>query len=518
MTDPRAAVENAPLGILEVGGDGTVTAANDAAATVLGTDREALVGATATERLPRSAGGRLRAAVGEDPSAASFEEYYPALDRWLDVEVVPAGATTLVYLRDCTDRRSDERTVERLRRRLDRVESIDAVVATVLQALVDSSDHEEVARAVCEGLGTTDLYAFAWVGERDPAGGDLRVLASAGDRPALREQIETALAAGRGLPERRAVATGETQSAPSLAADEDLPAAVRRTAFGSGLASSVAVPVAHRDSVYGVIGVYADREDGFSEQERASLETLGAMAGFAITASRRESLLFADTVTELAVEVGDEDTPLVGAAREAGQRLSLTGVVPVEGESVLSYLAVEDPDEVVDALSAREAVATARPVDETDGLVEVRVEGETPAAVLAARGRAVETGEYGPRGARLVAALSPEEDPRRLLATLDRQFADVTVVSKTERPRSPDTAETFRDDLASALTDKQRTALRTAYLSEYFASPRGSSAREVAEALGVTAPTLSYHLRAGQRKLLAAFFEESGDRAPAGDR
>jgi predicted DNA binding protein len=32
----------------------------------------------------------------------------------------------------------------------------------------------------------------------------------------------------------------------------------------------------------------------------------------------------------------------------------------------------------------------------------------------------------------------------------------------------------------------------------------------VAESLDITAPTLLYHLRAGQRKLLSSFFEEHG--------
>jgi predicted DNA binding protein len=50
--------------------------------------------------------------------------------------------------------------------------------------------------------------------------------------------------------------------------------------------------------------------------------------------------------------------------------------------------------------------------------------------------------------------------------------------------------------------------LRTAYLADYFESPRGSTAEEVASSLGITGSTLLHHLRAGQRKLLDAFYDE----------
>jgi predicted DNA binding protein len=69
--------------------------------------------------------------------------------------------------------------------------------------------------------------------------------------------------------------------------------------------------------------------------------------------------------------------------------------------------------------------------------------------------------------------------------------------------------EAFRNDLAEALTDKQRTVLRTAHLSDYFTSPRGSTSEEVAEALDIAGPTVLYHLRNAQRKLLSAFFENA---------
>jgi predicted DNA binding protein len=70
------------------------------------------------------------------------------------------------------------------------------------------------------------------------------------------------------------------------------------------------------------------------------------------------------------------------------------------------------------------------------------------------------------------------------------------------------TTREFRDELDDRLTERQRTVLRTAYLADYFESPRGSTAEEVAASLDITGPTLLHHLRAGQRKLFDVYFAE----------
>jgi hypothetical protein len=96
---------------------------------------------------------------------------------------------------------------------------------------------------------------------------------------------------------------------------------------------------------------------------------------------------------------------------------------------------------------------------------------------------------------------------------VDKQFADTTVRSRTEHTREPETMEAFRQRLGESLTEKQRRVLRTAHLADYFESPRGSTSKEVAEALDISGPTVLYHLRNAQRKLLNAFFD--GDDAAA---
>jgi len=511
-------LRSAPIGVLEVDSDGTVAAVNDAAATLLDVD-PSLDGASFAETFPRSASRSLHAAFdGGVPRERSVEEYYPPIDRWLAVDVVPDGDRAYVYVRDRDPRHDRRQRVEELERRLERLEAIDAVVGDVLRAVITASGHREVSRTVCEGLGTAELYEFAWLGERDPAGGGLRVVAAAGDAPELRERIDNHLGSDDALPEQVAVAEESTRTVQTLADDDAVPREVRLAAFGRGLQSAIAVPLSYRETVYGVLGVYAAREDGFSEAERSSLETLGAIAGFAINASRQEDLLFSDTVTELTVEVRDDEAPLVSVAERCRETLTLAGTVPREDGTVVCYVRADggDAEAAVAAATDHGAVVGARPIDGDGALLEVELAADTPVATLAGQGATVGAAEFGPDRARVTVEVPAETELRRLVGSLDGVVAETEVLAKTEAERDPTSVDSFRNDLDAALTDRQRQVLRTAYLSDYFTSPRGSSAEDIAAALDVTGPTVLYHLRRAQRKLLESYFGDDA-RTPAGD-
>jgi predicted DNA binding protein len=498
-------LRTAPIGVIETANDGTVQAVNEVAAALL--ERDGPVGAPIADVFPKSAAGSLRAAfAGDTLDERSFEEYYPRVDRWFAVDVRAVDDGALVYVRDRSDHHERRQRVESLERSLDRMETIDELVGEVLRQVIEASGREEVSRTVCERLGTTDLYEFAWLGERDLTDGDLQVVAAAGDAPDVRERIVDHLGADAGLPEQTAVTAEETRVVQTIADADGIPGAVRRAAFGRGLQSCIAVPLAYRDTVYGVLGVYAAREDGFSDQERSSLETLGAIAGFAINAIRQEELLFADTVTELTLDVRDPELPLTTVADD-DRTAVLSGAVPRDDDSVVCYVHAEDGARAVDVLGEHGAVIDARVVSDEDDLLEVELSGDTPVARLAGQGVTVSSAEYDGGGATVVAEVPSDVELRRLVGDVDAVAAETDVLSKTETQRDARSVDAFRSDLEEALTDKQLRVLRTAYLSDYFTSPRGSSSEEIADALDVTGPTILYHLRRAQRKLLEAFFE-----------
>lgn len=513
-------LQRAPIGVIRTTRDGQVTALNETAAAMIGADDGTLRGADLTELFPRSATGTLREAfAGESPTARSFEEYYPDLERWLAVDI-DVAEDVVVYVRDRTERRETERTVERLEQRLDRIQGIDRLIVAVLQRLLGASDRTEVGETVCEYLGGSDPYTFAWVGDRDFPADRLRVVATGGTAPDLREEIDATLEETDALPGQEAVTTGETRLVETIATDESLPRGVRQAAFGNGLQSCLAVPLSYQGTVYGVVSVYSGREDGFSEQERVGLETLGSVAGFAIKAIRQEDLLVADTVTEVTVRVRDETVPFVRAARETEQSLSLEGAVPRGDGSVVCYLGVDDPGgDVEEVLAESDGVTDVRWVrSEQDPLVQTTLEEEVPVAVLGRWGATVRSAEYTAESAQIVAETPPEGDVRRMIEAVDATVAKTTLVSKEETTRNPDPVEAFRDSLDERLTDRQKTVLRTAYLADYFESPRGSTSKEVAETLDITGPTVLYHLRRAQQKLIEAFLADDPETPATVDR
>jgi len=506
-------LRHAPIGVLETSTDGEIRAANPAATTILGVTRENLVGHSVDEALPRSATGTLRDAFFDDrPLEQSIEEYFPEIGQWLEVDLLADDDGATLYVADRTHTHEQERTIDRLEQRLGRLETIDSLVATVLQKVIGASAREEVWRTICERLGATELYEFAWVGKRDLTDGRLRTVASAGSAPEMRQTIDTELGSNGRLPEQRAVETESTQVVQTIADEESIPRDVRVTAFGSGLQSCIAVPLVHGETIYGVVGVYATRQDGFSEQEVASLETLAAIAGFAVNAIKQEDLLFADNITELTIEVSDERIPFVEASAAAGGPLLLEGAVVRDDDVMVCYLRTDSKlDEMLTTLENHGATSTVRTVEagEETPVLEVTISGGTPLTTLANWGATITDATYTAESAEIVAELPDDGDIRDAVEAVDTQFSQTDIRAKEQRRHEPETMEAFKDDLTGRLTDKQRTVLETAYLADYFMSPRGSTSEEVAQALDIAGPTVLYHLRNAQQELLDAFFEES---------
>ncbi|MEF8871937.1 MAG: bacterio-opsin activator domain-containing protein [Haloarculaceae archaeon] len=506
--------ERAPVGIVDVGPAGTVRAVNDVAANLLDVSESAAAGDQIETVFPDSVEASVPRAFDTPPETEhAIEEYYPTLDRWLAVTVVPLSESVSLYLRDVTDEHRTERRLDELDENLNRLTIINRLIADVLAELVEASTREEIAATICDRLGETDIYEFAWVGERDLGTDDIVVRAGAGETGRTLDRIEACLEEEVGVPERRAIETGEPEIVQPLGEDESVPESVRRAAFADGLQSLLAIPLTYGSSVYGVVGVYTADQDAFSARERESFGTLGEMAGFAVNATRNRNLLLSDTVVELTLQVTGSDEPLVAVPTEHDATLSVDGFVP-QAEELRCYLAVRDgdPEAVAESWSGYDSVARARVVTDHDdaGTIEVSLGEETLLGRLASLGVTIESARFEDGEGEVVVELPPEEDVRRIAKAVTRAH-DASVVAKRERDREVTTAREFRSEVSEQLTDRQENALRTAFFADYFESPRGSSAAEVAEALDITGPTLLHHLRAGQRKLLGSFLDAEND-------
>jgi predicted DNA binding protein len=91
--------------------------------------------------------------------------------------------------------------------------------------------------------------------------------------------------------------------------------------------------------------------------------------------------------------------------------------------------------------------------------------------------------------------------------TFRNRYPEAELVAKSQREKNIRTRSGFKAELENSLTRRQLETLQTAYFGGYFEWPRESSTEEIADMLGVTHPTISRHLREGQRRLFAEIFD-----------
>ncbi|MES3518319.1 MAG: bacterio-opsin activator domain-containing protein [Natronomonas sp.] len=515
----RRAIDDAGQPICLVDTDGTIEYANSAF--------ESLTGYTVAETVGRPAADLLSPGEGTDEFQSAVRETILDGDTWSGqltlrrktgerihvtqtVAPIVDDGTIQFTVAASTDITKQVRRERALASRCDALETLEALVADINAAgreLIDASTREEIEAAVCESLADSGAYTGVWIGRTDP--GDTQVV------PSERS----------GLP---ATETGriDTASTPLAAAIDDgdiwvtggeLTGAVvgpfERSAVETARAAA-AVPIAYDETTYGVLVAVTDRDTAFGDRERTLLNDLADRIGHAVTAIERHNLLLADTVIELEVSCTDDDAFLVAATREHDCTATLEAVVPVSERSLLFYVTVQGarPDPFLDTATAADGVVDGRYIREYEdrSLLELTAEGNSPALALTEFGAGI-SGAVAENGTQTVSVtISADSDVRTVVEGLQNQFSGTQLVAKHAVEQPVETVGEFRRSLTDRLTDKQQATLRAAYFSGYFDWPRGSTAEEVAESMGVSSPTLHNHLRKAQRKLLTVFFEHAG--------
>jgi predicted DNA binding protein len=139
-------------------------------------------------------------------------------------------------------------------------------------------------------------------------------------------------------------------------------------------------------------------------------------------------------------------------------------------------------------------------------LLEVTVE-ESLVGQLSERGAVVRELVAENGTTRVTVELPYEAEARELFEMVEERYAGTDLVGYHEHERPVQTRQEFRAALADRFTDRQETALRTAYLGGFFDWPRGIDGNELADAMDISRPTYHQHLRAAQRKVLEELFE-----------
>lgn len=262
--------------------------ANEAVASFTGVPAAQLAGRGILEAFPPTVaravfGPCARVAeTGEPLRADEVDASDGERELYLDLRIAQAGDGCLLSFRDATDRHA-------VRARADLLTHLYATLSHVNAAIVAAADRDDLFGAVCAAAVEHGSITLAWIGEPDPATGDVRILAAAGDETGYLDGLEiSALDNERGRgPTGTALREGRHVLAPDFARDAPV-RPWRHRALEHGLRSSAAFPLRCGGQVVAAISLYAPVPRFFDEEEIRLLDQLAADVSFALDAFDQE--------------------------------------------------------------------------------------------------------------------------------------------------------------------------------------------------------------------------------------
>jgi predicted DNA binding protein len=227
--------------------------------------------------------------------------------------------------------------------------------------------------------------------------------------------------------------------------------------------------------------------------------------------SVEEMELEAETV-ELELRVRDRGCFFVAASAEASCTVELEEMFQRSDGRLLEFFSVQgaSPERVLELSADAPAIDDVRVVrgDDDGGLFQFVVAGPCVTVTLADVGAVTRSVTASNGEGRVTAEVPPHVEVRRVVeAFRDRHPGSELVARRGRTGGLRVTRDGVEARLLDRLTDRQQEVLRTAYLGGYFDWPRESSADACADALGISQPTFSQHLRVGQRRLFDALFD-----------
>ncbi|QLG29657.1 helix-turn-helix domain-containing protein (plasmid) [Halorarum halophilum] len=406
---------------------------------------------------------------------------------------------------DVADRSRSDRALAAERDHLAALNSLNAIVRDITASAIGLSTREEIERLVPERLAASDAYESAWIGAVDVRRERVEVHAEAGVEGPLDDVELGAGGEADSEPTGRAVRTGEVQVVRGDDADRG-DAARREGVDEDRSRATAAVPIRHEGTVYGVVNVATARDRAFGDEEREIVGHLGDLLGHAFAAIERKRALTNDEVVEVEFRLRD---PFLTLGLPGGEGIiRFERAVPLGDGKFLEYGTaspgmVETLRAMPDGLEYVDEVAVD---DAGDELVrfERRLSEPPLHCLMAAEGNRIEESVIDSRDYRIVVQLSPGTDVRGVVETVHEVHPDVEFVSQRQVPEPSSTPKRFRQSVLAELTQRQRSVVESAYYAGFFEWPREATGEEVAESLGVTAPTFHQHLR----KAEATVFEK----------
>ncbi len=437
--------------------------------------------------------------------------------RWFEARTTALGTKidgreAVVWVaRDVTERRERERTLARQHDELETLNRIHRVIQEVIYELVHAASRDDIEQLVCERIVESDLYELAWTDESEVSRDGVTPRTRAGGIDGYLDALTEFGADIGDDPADVAMQTDELQVIQNVRETDKLPDFVCEEAIERGIESGISIPISYGNTVYGTLSLVSTRTGVLGSRAQDALEILGNTIGYAINAVRNKKILLSNSSVELEFRVTDPREVFLTVSRQFDCSCHLRGLVPASDGKLLHYVRVEDarPERVEEMVTNSTAVEECRLIDIDDvGFVLETVMTESTVKRLVEAGAAVQSAIADGGEVSIVAEVPSDTDVRQVVDTFQSAYPDSQLVGKRTIDRPIQTAQEFRQSLTERLTDRQVTALRTAYFAGYFDWPRGSTAEEVSGSLDITSATLHYHLRKAQNELLSAFFDD----------
>ena len=399
----------------------------------------------------------------------------------------------------------------RTRQQAQHRQALDTLGQAVLQTVLTEPTREGIEQGICDHLVDTDLYGFAWIGERDPQTDAIQPRVWAGDEGVL-DDCSFSVDGETTAVEEKALTSGQQQREPALTAAADDGEGWAAQAVAAGFDAAVGLPITYEGIPYGVLGVYTARER-FSDAAATTLTTLAELTGFAIGASERRRGDTSQQVVEIELAVSRTDLPFVELADRLGCSVELVQTTYRRDGTALTLYQLDRPvvdGDEPDELAAMLDVESVEVLD-TDGDTQLSVVSAEPwwDDLTGLYGANIAAATADTKNARLTLELPLTAEVRAVVDHLDARHPEIELVGRHERERATQAVEDWEGLLADELTARQREVLETAYHAGYYEWPHEASSEEVADLLGIAQPTFAEHFWAAQQRIADHLFDDS---------
>lgn len=496
--------------------DGSVRFSNDRLTDLMGIDRTTLLEQNFVEFLVHPDDRNIvRASIqGSEPNATGnpvrearfVTEAGKVLDCEYTVRSVPfeTRSANLISIRDVTSRKNRERNLER-EREINRI---------VQRAIVESRSHEGLQSEITDVLYETG-YDLVWIGESEES--KIYPQTIRGDERYI-ENLQSSIASDEHSSEPSLVTarTGKPQFTDDF--EEMFSTEWRDIALDRGYRTGAAIPLRFDEVSYGILAVYHQDPHRLDEEERTLLLELSETLGFALQHIEVKKSLSSTNIVNVELELTDPNYYLLDILSTVNTDVSdgkvvVEGTHPYDEKEVIQYVKLEEVsvDRFREIAEDHPAVTHTAIIDVSDSArIQVALLDTVPELLLTSFGGIVESTLVTPAGVKLRFALPSRSELGTVVAAIESEFGTVSVRSAVNAERS-DRHPNLQSAIQMAnLTDKQSMALRAAYHHGYYEQPRKSSAKDIAESLGVVHSTYLQHLRVAQQKVFDNLYNTSG--------